>query len=171
MLSYIWAEDTARNIGYQGQLPWRLPNDLKYFKQLTLGQPIIMGRKTFNSLGRLLPNRLHVVLTSEPDHLATYANDPRVIVLTSPHALKNWIKAQSINQELFVIGGASLFALLADEVDTLYQTKINASFAGDVQMINLPNDEFKLVQVQDGICDEKNLYPHQFLTYQRQKGK
>ncbi|KRM96330.1 dihydrofolate reductase [Liquorilactobacillus aquaticus DSM 21051] len=167
MLAYIWAEDEKRHIGYQGRLPWRLPADLAYFKEKTLNHPIIMGRKTFESFKGFLPRRHHIVLTSSKDFEEKYNFDERLTVV---HSIPELRKLFSSREELlFVIGGASLFGELLDDVDFLYVTKINALFKADTSMPKIDCDKFELITKIDGIRDQKNLYDHRFEVYQRRR--
>ncbi|MCI1632496.1 dihydrofolate reductase [Liquorilactobacillus nagelii] len=169
MLAYIWAEDLHHQIGFQGHLPWYLPADLAHFKRVTQGYPMIMGRKTFASLPGILPGRPHYVLTSSSEYDQKYATDSRVKIF---HTTKQLVAFnQSDNQLKFIIGGASLFAAFADQVDLLYVTKIAAAFKGDVKMPSLPWSEFDLVWAKKGRQDQQNKYPHQFKLYSRRTSK
>lgn len=166
-LAYIWAEASKHVIGKDGTLPWHLPADLAYFKRVTANHPIIMGRKTFASLPHILPHRHHVVLTHDRTLAAKYADDARVTVVASIAALLEWCDQQPAGQVGFVIGGASLFALLSDHVKWLYQTKIKHAFPGDVTMPALDWTKFECVSHTPGKCDDRNQYPHEFFVYRR----
>lgn len=169
MLAYIWAEDLNHQIGYRGQLPWHLPADLAHFKRMTQGHPMIMGRKTFASLPGVLPGRPHYVLTRSANYDQSYADDQRVKIFHTKQELENFIgNDQRLN---FIIGGASLFASFANQVDLLYVTKIAATFAGDVKMPQLPWSEFDLVWAKRGKMNQHNLYPYQFKLYCRKNSK
>lgn len=165
MLAYIWAEDLDGHIGKDGHLPWHLPADLAYFKQRTLGHPILMGRKTFASFPGMLPHRLHLVLTRNAALKEKARVTDNLEVFMTPAEMKAWITAHP-DEDIFVIGGASLFTLLKDEVDTLYQTVIKAHFDGDVTMPAINYRNFDLISVQSGQVDEKNQYPYEFRVYQ-----
>ncbi|MGX7131716.1 dihydrofolate reductase [Enterococcus songbeiensis] len=158
MLAAIWAEDKNGLIGHKGTLPWRLPNDLRFFKEKTTGHTIVMGRKTFEGMGsRPLPNRKTIVLTSNPTYQAA-----GVRVLHSADevlALKE--------EQLFVIGGAVVFEALLPACDTLFRTVIDAEFEGDTYFPKLDWSKWEKVEVIEGILDEKNRYPHQFEIYKR----
>ena len=166
MLAYIWAEDQARHIGKDGKLPWSLPADLAYFKKMTLGHPMLMGRKTFMSFPGLLPDRLHLVLTSSAELKKQAQTTANLEVFTTTTEMFSWLDNHQ-SEDVFVIGGASLFELLKDRVDTLYQTKIEATFAGDVTFPALDYQKFELISVTTGQVDERNKYPHEFRVYRR----
>lgn len=165
MLTFIWAEDEAHHIGYQGKLPWHMPADLKHFKQLTIGRPIIMGKNTFDSFPNLLPQRLHVVLTH---HLAAFDkyDDKQVMAFSNLKDLKKWL-ADHRGLNLCVIGGKSLFSNLIDQADILEQTIIHHRFLGDVKMPAIDYSQFRLIKKEDHLADDKNKYAYSFLTYQR----
>lgn len=144
MLAFIWAEDQQHLIGDHGQLPWHLPADLKHFQQLTVGQTIIMGRKTYDSFPNgPLPHRENWVLTTKV--APQYPEEVRVFNTTA--AIREAIAAAP-EQNYIVIGGVSLFKDFAEEVEVLYQTTIKASYQGDVYMPELAWSEFDLVAQQ-----------------------
>ncbi|KRM88773.1 dihydrofolate reductase [Liquorilactobacillus vini] len=165
MLAFIWAEDIQHHIGYRGKLPWHLPADLAHFKRMTLHHPIIMGRRTFESFPGLLPQRHHYLLTHDQKHDQQYAQNPQMTVVHSKQALGKLLQDDS--QLFFIIGGASLFAAFAEQVDLLYVTKIAANFSGDVKMPPIPG-KFELVWAKRGKMDSQNHYPYQFKLYRRQ---
>ena len=166
MLAYIWAEDSEHHIGINGRLPWRLPNDLAYFKRQTLGHPMIMGKKTFDSFPKLLPGRLHVVLTHNIEFEKECADNEQVIVFHNEGDLRKWLEEHA-SEMTFVIGGASLFEMFKDDVDLLYVTKINGKFEADTTMPSLEMDRFVLRHEENGTTDEKNKYQHKFFVYER----
>lgn len=166
MITYVWAEDQKHQIGYEGHLPWHLPADLKHFKEETMGHPILMGRKTFDSLPRILPGRLHVVLSHNEELLKKYLNDERVIILKDELELNNFLEKYA-NEEVCAIGGVSVFKLLLDRVDYLKKTEINASFKADTVMPDIDYSLFKLVEDKKYQADKKNKYSYSFLTYVR----
>jgi dihydrofolate reductase len=122
-LSLIVAMSENRVIGVDGDLPWRLPADLKYFKATTLGKPIIMGRKTFDSIGRPLPGRRNIVVTRRDNW-----NHPGVDVAKSLDAA---IALVSEASEVMITGGAQIYALAMDKVDRLYITEVAVTVEGD----------------------------------------
>lgn len=161
MLAAIWAEDKNGLIGKQGTLPWRLPNDLRFFKEKTTGNIMVMGRKTFEGMGsRPLPNRTTIVLTSDENYQAE-----GVLVLHSAAEVLDYAKQQSL--PVFVIGGAVVFQELLPECDMIYRTVIEAEFEGDTYLSEIDWSVWKLVETIPGTVDEKNIYPHRFEIYKR----
>ena len=123
-----------RVIGRNNELPWHIPEDLKRFKELTKGHTVIMGRKTYESIGRLLPNRTNIIITRDPD----YKVDGAVIVNSLEHAIDAASKLRTTNQELqtdkdeiFVIGGGQIFEQAIVIADKLYLTIVHATIEGD----------------------------------------
>ncbi|MEW5707868.1 MAG: dihydrofolate reductase [Pseudomonadota bacterium] len=116
----------ARNgvIGAGNALPWRLPEDLKHFKALTMGHCVVMGRKTFDSIGKLLPGRQNVIVTRRADYAVSGA---RVV-----HSVEEALESCERQDEIFVIGGAELFRDLIDRADRMYVTELMQDFEGDV---------------------------------------
>ncbi|MHC9532682.1 dihydrofolate reductase [Dellaglioa sp. L3N] len=163
MINFIWAEDNEHHIGYQGKLPWYLPNDLKFFKATTLNKVIVMGRNTFESFPGLLPNRINVVVSSQTDLIET----DNLKIVHSIAELKTLLG--NYTGDIFIIGGATLFSEMYSSVDCLYQTKIDAIFEGDVTMIPIEYHDWKLVKTIPGIVDEKNKYKHEFRIYEKNK--
>lgn len=168
MLAYIWAEDQVGHIGNEGKLPWNLPADLAYFKKQTMGHPMLMGRKTFDSFPGLLPHRLHLVLTRNAALKKQAATTENLAVFNSVEEMLTWLTKHQA-EEVFVIGGASLFELLKDQVDILYQTKIDAVFTGDVTFPEIDYQKFDLISVTPGQVDERNKYPYEFRVYKRKE--
>ncbi|MHA6486242.1 dihydrofolate reductase DfrA [Bacillus cabrialesii] len=159
MISFIFAMDANRLIGKDNDLPWHLPNDLAYFKKVTSGHSIIMGRKTFESIGRPLPNRKNIVVTSAPA-----SEFPGCTVVSS---LKDVLDNCSGSEECFVIGGAQLYTALFPYADRLYMTKIHHKFEGDRHFPEFDETNWKLVSSERGIKDEKNPYDYEFLMYEK----
>ncbi|MGM8216399.1 dihydrofolate reductase [Bacillaceae bacterium W0354] len=158
MLSVIVAMDENNVIGYQNDLPWHLPNDLKRFKRITTGHTIVMGRKTYESIGRPLPNRQNIIMTRDSHFTAEGCT-----VIHSWEELNQYLN----DEELFLIGGAELIKQAIPIVDRLYLTIIHHSFEGDTYFPNLNMDDWEVVEKVEGIVDEKNKYPHTFYTYDR----
>ncbi|EJE98444.1 dihydrofolate reductase [Liquorilactobacillus mali] len=165
MLAYIWAEDEQHHIGIDGHLPWSLPADLAYFKVVTKNHPIVMGRRTFDSFPGFLPKRHHYVLTRSAVFGDKYKDDSRITVVNNIENLKKILKQE--DSDVFIIGGASLFAEFADTVDLLYVTRIKGKFPGDTTMPELQMDDFELIKKVSGTVDERNKFPHVFEVYQR----
>lgn len=160
MISLIWAMDENRVIGYQNQLPWRLPEDLKFFKRVTIGHPIVMGRKTFESIGKPLPNRENIVLTREQGYRCEGCT-----VMNSMEEFREYAKHQE--EELFVIGGAEIFKEILPEADRLYLTMIHHQFEGDTFFPVFDIEKWDLQMREVGPKDEKNPYEYEFLIFER----
>ncbi len=148
----------ARNrvVGIENRLPWHLPEDLKYFKATTHGHPIIMGRKTFDSIGRPLPGRHNIVVTRDPE----WAHNG----VTTVHSIDAAIAAAGDVDEAFLIGGATLYAEALPRADRLYLTEIDAVFAGDACFPAWPQDEFVEVRRENHNGAD---FSYSFVLYQR----
>lgn len=159
-ISIIVAMDNKRVIGRDNQLPWHLPEDLKRFKQITMGHPIVMGRKTFASIGKTLPGRENIVLSKNPDFQSegvTLAKNFDEILLRSQKG-----------EEIFIIGGAEIFKMALPHVSKIYLTLIDDEFEGDVFFpeINL-KEKFKVAEETTWLVSEKSGLPYRFLTLER----
>lgn len=163
MLSIIVAIANDNVIGKDNKLIWHIPEDLKRFKKITTGNKIIMGRKTFESLGRILPNRKHIILCNDMD---MNIDDENVTVLEDISMLDEYIKS---DEECFVIGGATIYKLLMPYANKLYITKINQDFVGDVYFPEINKDEWEPVKVEQGLKDEQNPYDYKYITYIKRK--
>lgn len=161
MLSLIVAVAKNNVIGKDNQLIWHLPDDLKRFKRLTTGKTIIMGRKTFESLGRVLPKRKHIVLCKSGK---LDVDDEQVEVICDIAQLDKYIQDE---EEHFVIGGASIYKLLLDKVTKMYITRINQDFEGDVYFPQFDEKKWKIVEKIKGPKDEENPYDYDYITYER----
>ncbi|MDR6553717.1 dihydrofolate reductase [Paenibacillus qinlingensis] len=157
-ISFIFAMDRNRAIGVNNKLPWHLPGDLKFFKNVTMGHPILMGRKTYESIGKPLPGRRNVILTQ---NTAYQAEGCEVI-----HSVDEAIDAFP-DQELFVIGGAEIFKLFASHVNRMYITYIEDEFEADTFMSDLDLTTWTLVSSEQGERNEKNPYEYYFRIYER----
>ncbi|KQL45706.1 dihydrofolate reductase [Brevibacillus choshinensis] len=159
MISLIVAYARNQVIGKDGVMPWHLPADLKHVKELTTGKTIVMGRKTFESLGRPLPNRRNVVLTRnhefQPDGVDVVHTKQEVMALG----------------DVIIFGGSEIYKQFLDVVDRLYITEIDLEADGDTFFPEWDRAAFTLVDKREGIVDEKNLYPHAFYVYERITGK
>ena len=138
-ISIIVAYASNYVIGKDGKLPWHIPADLKYFKELTYGSPIIMGRKTFDSIGRPLPGRHNIIITRNSE----YQNDYCAVVFDFQAALKeaNDYAKKNGKSEIFIIGGAEVYRQAIDFADKAYITEVHADFDGDAvfNMLDLSN--------------------------------
>ncbi len=164
-VTFVWAEDSNGLIGKEGHLPWNLPADMKFFKEVTIGDVVVMGRKTYESIpNRPLKNRINIVLTNNKDYQA----DGAVICHTKEDVL-TYLKSNQIEQPIHVIGGISAFEMFKDEVNYLYRTVIDETFDGDTYMTSMDYKNFRCIDVTDGILDERNKHPHRFLIYERKQ--
>jgi dihydrofolate reductase len=160
MISLMWAMDNNRVIGKNNQLPWHLPEDLKFFKRTTIGHSIAMGRKTWDSIGRPLPGRENIVITRNSEFTCEGCT-----VLNSIEDLLEY--SQQKNDEIFVIGGAEIFKLILPSADKLYLTRIYDEFEGNTFFPVLNMEEWTLLSHEKGIKDEKNPYDYEFMIYER----
>ena len=158
-LSLIAAMSKNRVIGRDNRLPWRLPRDLLRFKALTLGKPILMGRRTHESIGRPLPGRHNLVLSQRPDLVAPGCT----IVRSLEEALAQVAPAS----ELFIIGGASLYAQAAPLCERLYLTRVEAEVEGDTFFPEVDLDAFHLLKSESHDPDETHIYPYTFVELLR----
>ena len=161
MISAIYAVSENEVIGRDNDLPWRLSGDLKFFKQTTLDKPIIMGRKTFESIGKALPRRRNIVLTRQT---GWQAEGVEVF-----HELDAALAACAQEPETLIIGGAALFneAFEKDLVGRIYQTLVHAEVDGDV-LFPLPQaDQWKIISVDAQQADDKNEFAYTFRTLER----
>lgn len=156
MIAYVVAYSKNRVIGKDGELPWKLPNDIQYFKQLTEGNTVVMGRKTYDAIGKPLTNRKNVVMTRSRNF------HPQGVEVV--HSKKEVLAHQ---EDLYIIGGAQIFSLFFDVVDRLYITEIDIVVSGDTFFPDWDLTQFKLVEKKEGILDEQNTLPHTFYTYER----
>lgn len=161
MLSIIVAKASNNIIGKNNSLIWHLPEDLKRFKALTTGHTIIMGRRTFESLGRVLPNRKHVILCND---MEMDINDENIEVLEDISMLDKYINSE---EENFIIGGATIYRLLMPYANKMYITEIDQEFEGDVSFPEINKEEWNIVEIEKGLKDEKNPYDYNYVTYVR----
>ncbi len=162
MLAIIVAYDQNRTIGFHNQLPWHFPADLARLKRLTMGKTIIMGRKTFLSIGKALPNRRNIVLTRNKSFKAE-----GVEVIQSPGTI---ISAFANSDETcFVFGGEEVFKLFLSHVQVVYATEIAATFEGDRYFPKLINKEWKLIHEELFVHDQENQFDANFKTFERRQ--
>jgi len=159
-LSAILALDQHQLIGSQGQLPWHLPADLQHFKKTTLNHPVIMGRKTYESIGKPLPMRTNIILT----HDQTYAATECLIAHTTDEAIR--LAQETNTDEIFVIGGAEIYQSFMPLIKRLYITEIAHSFLGDTYF-KWNKNEWVEVAREHHAADEKNSYEYTFCVYER----
>ena len=158
-LSVIAALATNRVIGIENRLPWRLPEDLAHFKALTLGHPILMGRKTFESLGRPLPGRTNIVITRNPD----YCQDGYLVAASIPAAIARCADAD----EIFFIGGAELYAQAIPLADRLYLTEVHIDAEGDAWFPDYDRSAFREVSRASHRGQKGDPLGFEFVVYER----
>lgn len=161
MLSIIVAKAKNNIIGKENKVIWDLPEDLKHFKDLTTGHTIIMGRKTFENLGKVLPNRKHIIFSQNPDFKV---NNENVQVVHSLLQIQDLIEGQ---EEAFVIGGAMIYNFLMPYVKKMYVTEIKEEFEGDAFFPKIKPEIWKETNRVKGIKNENNNMDYEFVTYER----
>jgi len=158
-LSLIWAMDRNRLIGRNNALPWKLPADMIWFKKNTMGKPILMGRKTYESIGRPLPGRTNLILTRQSDlHI-----DGCIVV----HSLAEAQAAVPKTKEIMIMGGAEIYALLINQADRLYITEIDEAFEGDAWFPEFDRNDWQEISCLSCFPDDKSLYAHRFMVLER----
>ena len=159
MLSIIVAKAKNNVIGKDNKLIWHLSEDLKRFKKLTTGHTIIMGRKTFESLGRILPNRKHVILCNDKQ---LNIDDENVEIIDDINLLEKYEKSE---EENFVIGGATIYKLLMPKAKKMYITQIDKDFEGDVFFPEIDLKEWNIQNIEKGPKDNENDFEYEYITY------
>lgn len=161
--TFVWAEDENGLIGKGGDLPWNLPNEMKHFVEVTTGDVVVMGRKTYESIPkRPLKNRLNIVLTRDE----TYEADGAVVCHSKEEILQ---AVQDVKKPIHIIGGVSLFEMFMDEVNLLYRTIVYDTFKGDTYMPAINYKHFRVFESKEGTVDEENIHNHQFFVYERKQ--
>jgi dihydrofolate reductase len=160
VVSIIVALSENNVVGKQNKLPWKLSADLKRLKAITMGHHLIMGRKTWESLGRPLPGRINVVITSDKNYKAEGG-----IVM---HSLKEALEISSKDDEVFIFGGGTIFKEAMHLVDRIYMTRIHAVIDGDTFFPALKLNEWKEISREDFKADERNEYDYSFITLERE---
>jgi dihydrofolate reductase len=161
ILSLLVAADENNLIGKDNQLPWHLPDDLRYFRNQTWGMPILMGRKTFESIGKPLPGRKSIVITRNRN----WQHEGVIVVHSIAEAIS---RAGELGvKEIFVIGGAEIFKTSLTEANRIYLTRIHHTFEGDAWFPALDAGEWELSRKRFCPADEKNAWAHTFEVWQR----
>ena len=160
-ISAIVAMAENRVIGKNNQLPWRLPADLRHFKAITTGHPVLMGRKTYESIGKPLPNRTNIIMTRNPSYQA-----PGCIVVTSIQgAIQSAISTKSL--ELFIIGGEEIYKQFLPYIQKMYLTLIHHTFEGDAFFPEINWEEWNETNHEDHPADNENPYSYRFITLEK----
>lgn len=158
MISIIVAMAENRVIGIENRLPWHLPADMKWFRRHTLGKTVVMGRKTYESIGKPLPDRTNIVISRDPAFQA-----PGCTVVTSIDAAL----AAATGPEVMVIGGENLYSQLLHRTDRIYLTLVHADVEGDAFFPEFDPAEWRELEREDVNADDRNPYPHSFLILER----
>ena len=157
--SLVIAQAANRVIGRDNRMPWHLPADLAHFKRITMGHPVIMGRKTWESIGRALPGRLNIVITRSAGYAA-----PGATVVASLEAA---YRAAGDADEVFIIGGGQIYAEAMATADRIYLTEIAAEIEGDITFPALDRSQWRETLMGEHAPDEKNAHPLRFLLLER----
>ena len=148
-------------IGHDNALPWHLPDDLKRFKRLTLGKPVVMGRKTYESIGKPLPGRQNIVVTRD----ANYRREGITVV----HGVDAALEAAEGQAEIMVIGGAELFRLFLPLASRVHLTRVHGDISGDVKWLPLDVREWKVVESEQHETDERHVYAMTFEVWEKRR--
>ena len=161
MVAFIVAVAENGVIGQKGELPWsRLPDDLLHFKRLTLGHPVIMGRRTYDSLGRALPKRPNIVVTRQPEWSAPDCE-------TAASVLNALARAHELDEHVCVIGGGEIYREALPAADIIYLTEVHHYFEGDAYFPDLSPSEWREENRERHEADERHAYPFSFVTLRR----
>jgi len=157
-IAIVVAMSENRVIGLRNALPWRLPADLRHFRRVTLGKAVLMGRKTFESIGHPLEGRRNIVLSRDPHFRAGGC----LIAPSLDEAL-----AHAGGDEVMVIGGASIYEQVLPRTERIYLTLVHAQVEGDTFFPSIDEDEWLTIARTDHPADERNVFPYSFLTLER----
>jgi dihydrofolate reductase len=161
IISLVVAAASNNGIGKAGVMPWHLPNDLKHFKNVTWAMPVVMGRKTFDSLGKPLAGRKNIVITRQEEWHA----DGAVAVKSMEDAL--FLVRETDAKEAMIIGGGEIFKMMFDKADRIYMTRVEAAPEADTFFPEINPVQWKLVSKKDYEADEKNAFNHSFQLWER----
>lgn len=161
MIASIVAYDHNRTIGNHGDIPWQgqMRADSHYFRDMTIGHPVIMGRGTYEAMGRLLPKRQNIIVSSQQLDI-----DGAVTVHTLDEA---YSIAKALDNTVFVIGGGQIYLAAMGEIDTIYATEIDASTDGDAHFPAIDLNTWRETKREHHDKDEENIYDYDFVTYER----
>ncbi|RNI25639.1 dihydrofolate reductase [Rufibacter latericius] len=164
MIALVVAIAENRVIGKNNQLIWHLPKDLQHFKKLTMGHPMVMGRKTFEAIGKPLPGRTTVIVTRQPDYAA-----PEGCLVTSSleEALQQGL---ALDENVLVVGGGEIYQQALPLAEVVYLTLVHESFEGDVFFPELEADAWEVTDQEEHLPDERHAYPFTFFTFRRKAG-
>ena len=163
MITMIAAAAENNALGKDNDLVWHLPDDFKRFKRLTSGHHIIMGRKTFESFPKLLPDRTHVIITRKED----YSPENTIVV----HSMEEALKVSKLDDEAFIIGGGEIYKMGMEHADRIELTRVHGEFEADTHFPEIDKSEWEIVKDQFHDKDEKHDYSFTYLTYERKQEK
>lgn len=162
IISLVVAASENNVIGKDNQLPWQLPNDMKFFKNTTWGLPILMGRKTFESMkSKALPGRINIIVTRQPNWKANGV----VVANSIDDAML--VAKETDCKEICVIGGGEIFKEVLPKAERVYLTRVHATVDGDAFFPELPESKWQLTSKKDCFKDEKHAYDYTFETWER----
>lgn len=173
MLSIIIAFAQNRVMGRDNQMPWHLPNDLQYFKKMTMGKPMIMGRKTYESIGRPLPGRPHIIVTRDANYQPPNANDKVQVVTSFDAAVEaaNALLEELGTEEIMVIGGAEICKFALPVADRFYLTEVHAVVEGDILFPEFDRSQWQETSRENHAASEGNPYDYSFTVLERFSAK
>jgi dihydrofolate reductase len=160
MIAIVVAAAENNVIGKDNGLIWHLPADLRHFRQITMGHPILMGRKTYESIGKPLPGRTSIIITTQKG----YEAEGCIVTHSLQEALE---QARQQDEAIYIIGGAEIYKQALPLTDTIYLTRLHHAFEGDVYFPELKEQDWETVEQEHHEPDEKNKYPYSFLTLKR----
>ena len=158
-VSLVVAASKNNVIGRDGELPWHLPEDLRHFRRITTGKPVIMGRKTFESIGRPLPDRHNIVMTRDPD----YAAEGCDVVDSVAEALD----VAGDADEVMIIGGGQVYRDFLPRADRIYMTRVQAEVQGDTRFPRIEGNAWRLVSAEHHAADEKHEFAFEMMVFER----
>lgn len=166
MLTIIAAIGKNNELGYKNKMLWYLPDDLKRFRKITTGHTLIMGRKTFESLPKLLPERRHIIITRNSSYqVKTIARTDSPVIIF--HSIEEMLKSLKPEEEYFVIGGGELYRQLLPYSEKIYLTIVKKEFTADTFFPEIDYNQWEIIEKKPGIEDEKNRLPHNYITLKR----
>ncbi len=168
-ISLIVAMANNRVIGKGNQMPWHLPADLKHFKAVTMGKPVIMGRKTHESIGMVLPGRDNIIISRNADYRSEFFNERCQVVTSLEAAIEAATQTKSYIDEIMIIGGANIYQQMIDCADVLHLTFIDLDTEGDVHFPDWTHMNWQQVSCEEHQLDEKNPYHYKFVCLERRR--
>lgn len=163
-ISLVVAVDNQNGIGRDNQLLWHLPNDLAHFKRITSGHTVIMGRKTFESIGKPLPNRKNIILSRHAPTAQSAIESEKLIYCASLDQALSLVQEED---EVFIIGGGNIYAQSLAMADYIYLTRVDVTLDADTHFPELPPEQWNLVSREDHVADDRHSYAYSFIELER----